>query len=390
MRPLEGLRVLDLSRLIPGPFATLVLADLGATVDKIEDPHGGDYLRHMPPQVAGESAAFHLLNRGKRSAILDLKHPSGPGLLRRILRSYDVLFEQFRPGVLAKLGLSHATLLEDNPRLVICALTGYGQTGPLARRAGHDLDYLARAGLLGFQGPADEPPAVPGFQLADVSGGLWCVIAIQAALAERERTGAGRVLDVAMADGVLGFASTAIGAALAGVPQHRGGEPLTGGIAPYGTYRTKDGRFVALAALEPKFWMGFCAGVGLNPSMEDLVPGPHQFELKRNVAARIAERTRDEWAAFGAERDVCIEPVLEPEELMADPHLAARELFFSIPTPRGASPQVRTPVTPKDAAPLAAPPRMGEHTREILGDAGLAAEEIDALLASGAARLGAA
>jgi alpha-methylacyl-CoA racemase len=389
MRPLSGLRVLDLSRLIPGPFATLVLADLGAIVDKIEDPHGGDYLRHMPPEVAGESAAFHLLNRGKRSAILDLKHPSGPGLLRRLLRSYDVLFEQFRPGVLAKLGLSHEVLLAENPRLVICALTGYGQTGPLARRAGHDLDYLARAGLLGFQGPPDQPPAVPGFQLADVSGGLWCVIAIQAALAERERTGAGRVLDVAMSDGVLGFASTAVGAALAGVPQRRGAEPLTGGIAPYGTYRTKDGRFVALAALEPKFWMGFCAGVGLSADMEDLVPGPHQLELKRKVAALIAERTRDEWAAFGAERDVCIEPVLEPEELTRDPQLAARELFFSIATPRGASPQVRTPVTPRDVAALAAPPRMGEHTREILADAGLDAGEIDALLASGAARVSA-
>src|SRR3954471_8924918 len=182
MQPLKGIRILDLSRLLPGPFATLVLADLGATVDKIEDTGGGDYLRHMPPQVAGESAAFQLLNRGKRSAVIDLKKPEGRAAMKRLVGAYDVLFDQFRPGVLARLGLGHDELRAAHPRLVICALTGYGQTGELAQKAGHDLNYLARSGVLGAQGPVDGPPQVPGFQLADFSCGMWSVVAILAAL----------------------------------------------------------------------------------------------------------------------------------------------------------------------------------------------------------------
>src|SRR5262249_25285442 len=185
-----------------------------------------------------------------------------------LLGTYDVLFEQFRPGVLGRLGIGHADLRAAHPRLVICALTGYGQTGALATRAGHDLNYLARAGVLGAQGPADGPPTVPGFQVADISGGMWCVIAILAALAERARTGEGQVLDIAMTDGVLGFATTALGAAMAGSPPARGGEALSGGIAPYNTYLSKDGHPITLAALEPKFWMTFCAAVGIEASME--------------------------------------------------------------------------------------------------------------------------
>jgi alpha-methylacyl-CoA racemase len=385
MRPLADVRVLDLSRLLPGPFATLVLADLGASVDKIEDAGGGDYLRVMPPQVAGESVAFQLLNRGKRSAVLDLKKPEGKAAFLRLLGSYDVLFEQFRPGVLDRLGLGHAALRAAHPRLIICALTGYGQTGPLAHRAGHDLNYLARSGVLGAHGPEGRAPQVPGFQLADVSGGMWSVIAIQAALMERARTGQGAVLDIAMTDGVLGFAVTALASALASTPQTRGAEPLTGGIAPYNTYVSSDGHPMTLAALEPKFWMSFCAGTGLEVTMEALLPGPHQPALREKVAALFAGKTRDEWITFARERDCCLEPVLTPEEATRDPHLAARDLFFNLPSDRGAIPQIRLPVTPKDTA-FTPPPRSGEHTRAIFKDGGLSEEEIDALIKSGAAR----
>ncbi|MEP7119814.1 MAG: CaiB/BaiF CoA-transferase family protein [Byssovorax sp.] len=385
MRPLADVRVLDLSRLLPGPFATLVLADLGAVVDKIEDTSGGDYLRVMPPQIAGESAAFQLLNRGKRSAVLDLKKPEGKAAFLRLVASYDVLFEQFRPGVLDRLGLGHAALRAAHPRLIICALTGYGQTGPLALRAGHDLNYLARSGVLGAQGPSDRPPQVPGFQLADVSGGMWSVIAIQAALMERARTGQGTVLDIAMTDGVLGFAVTAMAGAVTGESQSRGEEPLTGGIAPYTTYASSDGHPITLAALEPKFWMSFCGGVGLETGMEALIPGPHQIALRAKVAAIFAAKTRAEWIAFGQERDCCLEPVLAPDELTRDPHLTARDLFFDLPSDRGAIPQIRLPITPRDTS-FTPPPRSGEHTREIFKDAGLTDEEIDALLKSGAAR----
>lgn len=386
MRPLQDIRVLDLTRLLPGPFATLVLADLGASVDKIEDTSGGDYLRHMPPAVAGESAAFQLLNRGKRSAVLDLKKPEAKAALLRMARSYDVLFEQFRPGVLARLGLGHDVLRRENPRLIICALTGYGQSGELSHRAGHDLNYLARAGILGAQGPAGAPPQVPATQLADISGGLWSVIAILGALRERDRTGEGSVLDIAMTDGVLAFASTAVAAALAGEPVRRGDEPLSGGIAAYQTYLSKDGHPITLAALEPKFWLTFCAGVGLEPSMEGLMPGPHQPAMKVKLAALFAEKTRAEWVAFAAERDCCIEPALDPSEIASDTHLRSRGLFFTLDTPRGPVPQIRLPITPKQAFTPSPPPKKGEHTRAMLGEAGLSDDEIAAMFSTGAAK----
>lgn len=393
MRPLTDVRVLDLSRLLPGPFATLVLADLGARVDKLEDPGGGDYLRHMPPEVAGEAAAFQLINRGKRSAVLDLKRPEGRAAFLRLVASYDVLFDQFRPGVLDRLGLGHAALRAANPRLIVCALTGYGQSGPLAHRAGHDINYLARTGVLGAQGPEGGPPQVPGFQLADMSGGMWCVIAILAALRERDRTGEGAVLDIAMSDGVLGFATASLGFVVAealqgGAAQAQiggGAEPLTGAIAPYNTYVTKDGQAMSLGALEPKFWASFCAGVGLELDMGALMPGPHQAALKQKLAEIFRGRTRDEWVAFAAERDCCLEPVLHPREVPADPHIKARDLFFELPSARGPIPQFRTPVTPKGAD-FTAAPRVGEHTRDILREGGLSDAEIDALIQAGAAR----
>lgn len=385
MRPLSGVRILDLSRLLPGPFATLILADLGAQVDKIEDVGIGDYLRHMPPMLGGQSAAFQMLNRGKRSAVLDLKKADGREALRRLVASYDVLFEQFRPGVLDRLGLGHHELQKLNDRLIVCALTGYGQTGPLAHRAGHDLNYLARSGVLGAQGPADGPPQVSGIQLADISGGMWCVIAIMGALTERARTNKGAMLDIAMTDGVLGFASTAIASALSGTAVNRGDDVLSGGIAPYNTYLSKDDHPITLAALEPKFWMAFCQGVGVNPQMEALLPGHHQAEMKQKIAEIMRSKTRDEWIAFSAEHDCCLEPVTETSRVADDPLLSARRLFFDIPSPRGPLPQFRTPVTPKDTA-FSPAPMQGEHTRSVLRDGGFSESEIDALIKSGAAR----
>jgi crotonobetainyl-CoA:carnitine CoA-transferase CaiB-like acyl-CoA transferase len=390
--PLSGTKVLDLSRLLPGPFASLVLADLGAQVDKIEDTAGGDYLRVMPPCVAGTSkdvdatsSAFLALNRNKRSAVFDLKKPEAKDMFLRLVRSYDVVLEQFRPGVLDRLGLSHRALLEANPRLVVCALTGYGQTGPLAHRAGHDLNYLARAGVLGFQGPVEGPPALPGFQLADVSGGLYAVIGIMGALMERAQTGQGKVVDVAMIETAMPFAIAGFGLAFGGQSVARGGEALTGGIAPYQTYATKDGGAMALASLEPKFWMQFCAGIGREVDMSDLVPGPHQAALKAHLRAVFAEKTREEWIAFASERDCCLEPVLTPDEARKDPHLAAREMFFELASPWGSISQMRTPLTSPGRA-HRPPPTQGEHTDSILREAGIGEDEITKLRASGAVR----
>jgi alpha-methylacyl-CoA racemase len=380
-RPLEGVRVLDLTRLLPGPLATLALADLGARVDKLEDPGPGDYLRHMPPQRDGTNGAFLALNRDKRAGVLDLKNPSGAAAFLRLIRAYDVVIESFRPGVLARLGLGYDALRAANPRLIVCAITGYGQDGPLVDRAGHDINYLARAGVLGVTGPADAPPALSGAQVADVAGGsLWAVSAILAALFARERTGEGRVLDVSMCEGAMPLAAFAFGSVLAeGKGPARGEHFLDGGIAPYNTYRTRDGKHVSLGALEPKFWTKFCRAVGLEASMDDLAPGPHQPALRANVAAIFAEKTRDEWAAIGAANDCCLEPVLLPEELSSDPQHRARGLFFE----HGGAEYFRTPLADR-AAPAHAARAQGADTDGILSDAGFSADEIAALRASGA------
>lgn len=383
-RPLEGVRVLDLTRLLPGPFATLVFADLGAQVDKVEDPHGGDYLRHMPPQLGDQNAAFLALNRGKRSMVLDLKNPAGRAALEKMLPRYDVLIEQFRPGVLDRLGLGHAELRKKFPRLVIAAITGYGQTGPLAHRAGHDLNYLARSGILGLTGPSGAPPQPPGFQLADVGGGMWAVIGVLAALRARDATGEGAVIDIAMHEATIPFAMVQLGTLFGTGTAARGGEPLTGGIGPYATYATKDGRYVSIGALEPKFWKSFCEGVGLEFDMSAMMPGPHQAALSTKLVEIFRSKTRDEWTAFNAERDCCIEPVLEPHELEGDPQLRAREVFVTQETRWGKSTQVRLPV----GAPASAPaPAMGEHGRDILREAGFVDADIDALAATGALRV---
>ncbi len=383
VKALAGVRVLDLSRLIPGPFGTLVLSDLGAQVDKLEELGRGDYLRHFPPSRAGASVAFHALNRGKRSALIDLKNPEGQQAFQRLLGRYDVLLEQFRPGVLSRLGLSHQRLVDAYPRLIICALTGYGQTGPLASRAGHDLNYLARSGVLGLQGPRDGPPQVPGFQLADVSGGMWCVIAILAALRRREATGHGEICDIAMTDGVLGFAAFSLSAALAGEPSERGDEALTGAIAAYNTYLSKDGAAMTLASLEPKFWLTFASATGLEPDGAALLVGEHQEALKEQVAAVFRSRTKDEWLAFAAEHDCCVEPVIAPHELADDEHHRARGLWTERLVDGERIAHFRTPVTARDEPPALAP-KPGEHTRVILSEAGFSEGEIDALFEAGA------
>lgn len=386
-RPLEGVRVLDLTRLLPGPFASLVFADLGATVDKVEDPAQGDYLRHMPPTVDGVSGVFFALNRDKRSLVLDLKNPAGAALLRRLVRAYDVVLEGFRPGVLARLGCGHDALLAENPRLIVCAITGYGQSGPLAQRAGHDVNYLARAGVLGVTGPSGGAPQLSGVQMADVAGGaMWAVIGVLAALRQRDLSGRGGVVDIAMCEGALPLAAFSLGAVTAGEPSPARGESvLDGGIAPYNTYVTRDGQAVSLGALEPKFLMAFAAGAGIELDGDALRPGAHQHGLRARFAALFASRTRAEWEEFSARHDCCIEPVLRPEELPDDAQHRARGVFFSVRDDSGAARSVfRTPVGAGDAVAHSAARAAGADADEILGDAGIDGDERAALRATGA------
>ncbi|MFW5875529.1 MAG: CaiB/BaiF CoA transferase family protein [Myxococcota bacterium] len=380
--PLHGIRVLDLSRLLPGPYATMVLADLGARVDKVEDPSGGDYMRVMPPQVEGMGSVFHALNRGKRSVVLDLKKPEGRDAFLELVPQYDVLLESFRPGVMSRFGLGYEQLRDANPRLVYAAITGYGQDGPLAGRAGHDLNYVGRAGLLGFTGPEDRPPQVPGVQIADIGGGaLFGAIGVLAALQERERTGRGRFVDVSMCEGSLAFTMFGLMSRLGGMQAPRGGDVLMGGIAPYQTYETKDGQHVTLGSLEPKFWSAFCTGVGIEPAMDALAPGPHQAGWKSKLAQIFAQRTRAEWEAFAEKHDCCLEPVLQPEELLTDPQHTARGVFLDGPG------GLKLPTTPAGRpARAAGAPAQGEHTDEVLREAGLSEERMKALREAGAIR----
>lgn len=385
MAALDGIRVLDLTRLLPGPLATVVLADLGATVDKVEDAGAGDYTRVTPPMQGNTGLMFHTLNRGKRGIVLDLKKPEGVSALKKLVLKYDVVFEQFRPGVMDRLGVGHQVLREINPKLIVCALTGYGQTGPLAQRAGHDLNYMARAGLLGAMGPRDQPPATPSFQLADVSGGMWCVIAILAALRERDLTGEGKIIDIGMIESVVPFALPVMAKLLGGEQVARGDEMLTGGLAIYRTYATKDGGAVAFGALEPKFFQAFFAAVGIQADSSMVVPGEHQAALTAKLEQLFLSRTRDEWLALNDEHDVCLEPVLRPDELLSDEHLKARRVFLDVETPEGTVKQLGTPVTPHGFTPSPAP-RQGEHTDQILTEAGFTPQEIAELRSARAVR----
>jgi crotonobetainyl-CoA:carnitine CoA-transferase CaiB-like acyl-CoA transferase len=379
VRPLAGVRVLDLSRLLPGPFASLVLADLGASVDKIEGPPCGDPLRQLPPLVRGESAVFRALNRDKRSACLDLKRPNGQRALLRMIAHYDVVLEQFRPGVLERLGLSPATMRARNSRLVVCSLTGYGQDGPLAHRAGHDINYLARAGVLGMQGPTEGPPQPLGVQLADIGGGLWSALAIVAALRQRDASGVGCALDLAMTEASMPFAFAGFAEAFARQPPNRGDGRLTGGMAIYGAYLTSDGEVMTLGTLEPKFWSAFCGGAGLETDSTAFVPGPHQAVLREKLRRLFASRSRAQWEQFAREHDCCLEPMLHPHEVLADEQLRARGAFFEIDDGSGdPSPQMRTPLTPREAVHTPAP-KYGQHTDAILREAGIEESEIVAM-----------
>ena len=323
--PLQGLRVVDLSLLAPGPYATRVLAELGAEVIKVEPP-AGDLSRYMPPLVGDPPAGgvFHELNAGKKSVILDLKDDAGREAFRALVATADVLVDGFRPGVLARLGCDPEALMAAHPRLIYCAVTGFGLTGPDARRAGHDIGYLARAGVLELNGDAERPRTI-GVQVADIGASLVAVSGICAALYERERTGHGRVVDVSLVESGRAFNALNLGFSKAGADVRRGDQLLDGSRPCYAVYATKDGGHLAVGALEPKFWFQFANAIGC-PELANrgLDEGDLGAEVKAQVQAKLLERTRDEWTAVFRDVDCCVEPILSVEESEADAHLKAR------------------------------------------------------------------
>jgi alpha-methylacyl-CoA racemase len=391
---LDGLKVLDLSRLLPGGFCSLMLADFGADVIKVEDTGMGDYVRWSPPYYEGaemtaRGALFLALNRGKRSIRVDLKTEQGRDVLLRLVRDADVLLESFRPGVLDRLGVGYDVLRSINPRLIYCAITGYGQDGPNRDRSGHDMNYLGLNGLLGLTGDADGPPVQSAGQIADLGGGaLMAAIGVLVALRERERSGEGQFVDCSMYDGALSWLALVAADLLAGgAAPRRGALQLAGGLTCYRPYRCADG-YVTLGALEPKFWQAWCLGVG----REDLVDhafDPPGSEAHQAVSAIFAERTREQWRAFASEHDCCLEPVLGLEETLDSELVAAREMVVSLEQPGAAEPvrllgvPIKLSRTPGD--PTRAPgPALGEHTEAVLTEAGYSAEEIAELLQAGA------
>jgi alpha-methylacyl-CoA racemase len=327
MRPLEGIRVLDFSTLLPGPMATLVLAEAGAEVIKIERPGRGDEMRSYVPKFGDDSVNFALLNRGKRSIAIDLKQPGVADRLRPLIQSADIVVEQFRPSVMDRLGLGYEALSAINEKIIYCAITGYGQTGPRAQVAAHDLNYIAEAGMLGLSAGADGAPVLPPALIADVAGGTYpAVVNILLALRQRDRGGKGCKLDIAMADNLFTFLYWAIGnGQAAGQWPTPGGELVTGGSPRYQIYRTRDDKFIAAAPLEDKFWANFIEAIGAPRELLDDSQSP--AAVKARIRQIIATQTAEHWAARFAGKDVCCAVVASMQEAMGDPHFHARKVF---------------------------------------------------------------
>ncbi len=383
---LGGLRVLDLTRLLPGGFTTQLLADFGATVTKVEDVGSGDYLRWAPPVYPGahptaSSAPFVWLNRGKRSVCMDLKDPRGRDLLLAAAVEADVVIESFRPGVMERLGLAYDDLKQVNPGVVYCSISGYGQESVYRGRSGHDTNYLGLGGLIAMTGSPGGPPVQPAGQLADMGASMLAVIGILAALRERDRSGEGQRVDVSLLDAsVLWLGMIAAKTLCDGEPPRRG---LTEQHICYRVYECADG-WLTLAALEPKFWQSFCRGAGREDLLDrqfDRVGSPAHGALEQ----LFLQRSRAEWQAFADEHDCCLEPVLELDEALESPLLA--HLVSELDQPgceapvRHLGPFVRLSRTPAVAQGPA--PALGEHTSQTLAALGLSQSAIDELERAG-------
>ncbi|HSG87129.1 MAG TPA: CaiB/BaiF CoA-transferase family protein [Candidatus Limnocylindrales bacterium] len=370
-RPLDGIRVLDLSRLLPGPWCSLLLADMGAEVIKVETPLAGDYARIAPAEL-GFGGVFEAVNRGKRSIAVNYRLPRGRELVLRLAAEADVFLASSMPGQLERRGLGPDDLRSANPRIVYCALSGYGQDGPYRDRPGHDLDYLALSGVLSILGQAGARPVPPGLQLADLAGGTLAALEIVSALFRRERTGQGAVLDVAVLDAVVGWLGP-LGASL----ETAGSVtlPLAGAYPCYGTYAAADGRWLAVGALEPQFWVAFCRAV----DRDDLVPRQFDPTAIPELAAIFASRPAEAWLDSLGD-DACVVPVNAPAETERDPHVRARGLVV------GDGPAMHV-VTPLRAASGdgdgVRAPGLGDDTFAVLAGAGIPDDEVAALEAAG-------
>jgi crotonobetainyl-CoA:carnitine CoA-transferase CaiB-like acyl-CoA transferase len=385
---LKGIRILDLSRMLPGPYCSMMLADLGAEVIKIEEPTIGDPTRRSPPLINGQSAPFAQVNRNKKSIAIDLKQSQGRDIFLKLAATADCVLEQFRPGVVDRLGINYSAVAEVNPRIVYCSLTGFGQDGPHRERSGHDLNYLALSGVLGLTTDERGKPVIPGVQVADLAGGMVTGFAILAALLARERTGRGQYVDVSMFDVMLSMLPIPASNQFAGNAIPVGGKYVLSGAYPfYNVYETRDGKYMTLGALEPKFWANFCRKVG----REDLIArqfdsGEQRTNLFEEARAIFKSKTQSEWVDAMGDADCCCEPVLSMTEAFEHAQTRAREMVRKSPslTDQLGFSYKLSDTPPSEAAPA---PELGQHTAELLEAVGVSKEELNRLSVAGIIRV---
>lgn len=382
---LDGIKILDLSRLLPGPYGTMLLADLGADVIKIEDPDAGDYARFQEPMVEGQGALFTMVNRNKRSVQLDLKKEKGRKTFLKLAGEADVIFEQFRPGVVEKLGVDYESVKEVNPEIIYCSLSGYGQDGPYKERVGHDLNYISLGGLLDMTRSKEGEPAIPGVPISDMMGGLMAAFSILNALLDRELNDTeGEYIDVSMMEAMMSLTS----GPLSWIPLIQNEIPeagktlLTGKYPCYDYYETKDGKYITLAALEPKFWKRFCEIIDRGDLIEKQYPkGDEEKEVREVLEEKFKSKTRDEWEEILGEEEVMFAPVKNLKEAYQDEHVKERGFLGTLKIGEKEIKQLGFPAKSSKGIEefRSGPPEKGEHTKEVLQEAGLTEEEIENL-----------
>jgi alpha-methylacyl-CoA racemase len=381
--PLQGLKVLDFTTLLPGPYATLMLSDLGAEVLRIVSGSRPDLTSFLPPFIEGTnlSATSAYLGRGKRSMTLNLKDTRAVSIVKKLITTYDIMIEQFRPGVMSKFGLGYSQLKALNPSLVYCSLTGYGQTGPLSGRAGHDINYLSRSGLMSYSGPKGTGPVLTGMQIADIASGSYnSIIGLLSAIIYRQTTGKGQHIDISMTDGMMAF-NAMVGTAFLvdGQEPGREGHLLNGGSL-YDFYETKDGEYISFGGLEPQFFAAFCQAIGRPDLIAGTVLPPNVHQAKQEVRQIIKTKTRDEWTVCFRQWDACVEPVVSLSEALNDPLAKERVMVVEVALPgEGTVKQLANPIkfseTPAQYDQVGLP--IGTHTKEVLLELGYTEQEIE-------------